>query len=336
MREAQNSQSKDNRDEMDQPVDDINIEKPSTVHIPVLMDPILEILEYPADGTIVDCTTGQAGHSKALAEKLSENGSLVCLDVDANSLAVSETNLSDVKCRKKLIQTNFGNISQALSENNIGSADIILADLGFSSAQIESAERGMSFLQDGPLDMRLAFDQSENAEHLQTAADLVNRLPEKELADLIFQYGEERKSRRIATAIVEQRRKKQFETTKELADLLVKVVGFGPRSKNRKRKPIHPATRTFQALRIAVNDELGQLEKMLNSAVDILAPGGMIAIISFHSLEDRIVKNNFRENKMAKNYEILTKKPIIASDAEISANPRSRSAKLRVARKLAE
>ena len=305
------------------------------IHIPVLLEEILSNLEYPSNGTIIDCTVGQAGHSRALAQKLSEDGTLIGLDVDTNSLGLARENLADVKCHKSLIHSNFGHISKVVADNNIGPVNIILADLGFSSAQIEDPARGMSFQHDGPLDMRLSCGlDSENEEHLQTAADLVNRLGEKELADIIFQYGEERKSRRIAAAIVEQRRKCRIETTSQLSELIVKVVGFGPRPKNRKRRPIHPATRTFQALRIAVNDELGQLEKLLNSATEILAPGGMIAIICFHSLEDRIVKYNFRDNKMAKIYEILTKKPIIANEAETSLNPRSRSAKLRIARKM--
>ncbi len=304
------------------------------VHIPVLLEPILEHLPRGPESTIIDCTLGQGGHSRALSEGLSEKGTLIGFDVDTNSLELARGNLSELKCRKILVHSNFGNISKVLEEKEIGQADIILADLGFSSAQIEDPSRGMSFQHDGPLDMRLACGlEGDSAEHLQTAADLVNRLGEKELADMIYQYGEERKSRRIAAAIVEQRRKKRIETTSELAELIVKVVGFGPRGKNRKRKPIHPATRTFQALRIAVNDELGQLERLLEGAKEILAPGGRVAIISFHSLEDRIVKYNFRENKAEKIYEILTKKPIIANEAEVALNPRSRSAKLRIAEK---
>ncbi|MBN2064263.1 MAG: 16S rRNA (cytosine(1402)-N(4))-methyltransferase RsmH [Sedimentisphaerales bacterium] len=307
------------------------------MHIPVLLNPILEFLDCPDNATIIDCTVGQAGHSRALAERLSPAGHLYGIDVDTNSLARANENLSGVSCSWKLLHSNFGRISQLVSENNIGLVDIILADLGFSSAQIQDPSRGMSFLHDGPLDMRLSgAEQPGNGGHLNTAADLVNRLGEKELADIIFQYGEERKSRQIASAIVERRRVKRFERTGELAELVAKVVGFGPRDKYRKRKPIHPATRTFQALRIAVNDELGQLERLLKAAPEMLAPGGKIAIISFHSLEDRIVKNDFREKKQLNIYEIMTKKPIIADEAEMASNPRSRSAKLRVARRLAE
>lgn len=307
----------------------------AAVHIPVLLEEILANLRCRSDGTIIDCTVGQAGHSLALSEQLGSEGTLLGLDVDSNSLAQSEEKLAGVKCRKMLVHSNFGDIAEVVKSNNIGSVDIILADLGFSSAQIEDSSRGMSFLQDGPLDMRLSCGLvSHGARHLQTASDLVNRLGEKELANIIYEYGEERKSRRIAAAIVEQRRKSRIETTSQLAELIVKVVGFGPRSKDRKRKPIHPATRTFQALRIAVNDELGQLKRLLESAVDILKPGGLIGIISFHSLEDRIVKYNFRDNKASNIYDILTKKPIIANEAEIASNPRSRSAKLRIARKV--
>lgn len=305
------------------------------VHIPVLLEPILTLLDCPVDGTIIDCTVGQAGHSKALAQRLSPDGHIYGIDVDTESLASARGNLSGLKCGCKLLHSNFGQIAQLVKENDIGPVDIILADLGFSSAQIQNPARGMSFLHDGPLDMRLSGeDGPDNGGHLNTAADLVNRLGEKELADIIYQYGQERKSRQIASAIVERRRVKRFERTGELAELVAKVVGFGRCDKYRRRKPIHPATRTFQALRIAVNDELGQLERLLKVAPEILAPGGKIAIISFHSLEDRIVKNDFRDKKQLNIYEIMTKKPIVADEAEMSANPRSRSAKLRVARRV--
>ena len=306
-------------------------------HVPVLLEPILDILEFPDDATIIDCTLGQAGHSVALAQRLGPQGTIIGIDVDNDSLEVARKNLDAVQCQKRTFRCNFGDIAALSQDENIGPANVILADLGFCSAQIADADRGISFQQDGPLDMRLAGDDDLPYSGMQqTAADIINQTREKELADLIYQYGEERKSRRIAAAIVQARKKKKIETTGELAELIVKTVGFPPRTKNRKRKPIHPATRTFQALRIAVNDELGQLEKLLAAAPELLAPGGMIAIISFHSLEDRIVKYNFRENKTNNIYDILTKKPIIANEAEIASNDRSRSAKLRVARKQQE
>ncbi len=306
-------------------------------HIPVLLEPILDILQFPENGTIIDCTLGQAGHSVALGQRLGPDGTIIGLDVDSDSLTVARENLKSVQCKTRTFRCNFGDIAALSKDENFGSANVILADLGFCSAQIADADRGISFMKDGPLDMRLAGDDSLPYSGSQTtAADIINQTREKELADLIYQYGEERKSRRIASAVVEARRKKKIETTGQLAELIVKAIGFPPRSKHHRRKPIHPATRTFQALRIAVNDELGQLEKLLNAAPELLAPSGMIAIISFHSLEDRIVKYNFRENKTNNIYDILTKKPITANEAEIALNDRSRSAKLRVARKQQE
>ena len=304
-------------------------------HIPVLMEPLLETLKFPKNGTIIDCTLGQAGHSVALAQELDDTGTIIGIDVDNDSLKVARKNLESVHCQQRTFRCNFGDIAQLAQDENFGPANVILADLGFCSAQIADANRGISFQQDGPLDMRLAGDDSLPYSGSQpTAADIINQTREKELADLIYQYGEERKSRRIAAAIVQARKKNKIKTTGELAELIVKTVGFPPRGKNHKRKPIHPATRTFQALRIAVNDELGQLERLLAAAPDLLASDGMIAIISFHSLEDRIVKYNFRENKSKNIYEILTKKPITANEAEIALNDRSRSAKLRVAKRI--
>jgi len=200
-----------------------------------------------------------------------------------------------------------------------------LADLGFSSAQMEDRDRGFSFQSDGPLDMRLD-DRLET-----TASDLVNGLREEELADVIWRYGEERFSRRIARGIVEARRRKRLERTGEFCDVILRSLGIRGEGH---RGRIHPATRTFQALRIAVNDELGQLERLLAIAPDRLAPGGMIGIISFHSLEDRIVKNDFRGRHQSGEYAIVTKKPLVAEDEERRENPRSRSAKMRIARRI--
>ncbi|MCK5269348.1 MAG: 16S rRNA (cytosine(1402)-N(4))-methyltransferase RsmH, partial [Sedimentisphaerales bacterium] len=203
--------------------------------------------------------------------------------------------------------------------------DVILADLGVSSGQLADAERGISFQHDGPLDMRM------DTRLERTAADLVNSLGQDDLANLIYRYGEERRSRRIARGIVMARREKPFERTLDLVKVIIRSLGIT--TKGRKSR-IHPATRTFQALRIAVNDELGQLETLLQKAPRLLKTQGQIAIISFHSLEDRLVKYNFRENHKNGDYEILTKKPLVADNEERQQNPRSRSAKLRVARKV--
>lgn len=301
------------------------MEEPGQRHEPVLLASLLDMLRYEPDAVLVDATVGQGGHSYALSKRLNEKGLLIGLDVDRESLSAAEKRLGDVSCRVALRQENFGRLEIVLEELGIDRVALILADLGFCSAQMADKERGFSFLDDGPLDMRMD-DRLET-----TAADLVNSLPENVLADLIYKYGEERKSRRIAHAIVTSRRHNRLTSTLELVEVIQK--SFGLRDRGWKYK-IHPATRTFQALRIAVNEELTQLERLLDIARKLLIPGGQIAIISFHSLEDRLVKNNFRANHAAGIYEILTRKPIMADQAEIRANRRSRSAKLRVARRI--
>ncbi len=299
--------------------------KKDFVHIPVLTAPIIEHLTFPPDGIVVDATVGQGGHSALLSSRLSEKGRLIGIDVDPDSLAAARTRLENVRCRVDLIRENFGQLSDILSDLNVNKVDIILADLGFCSAQLEDIDRGISFQhEDSPLDMRLD-DRLEKS-----AAWFVNRLSQKELANLIFQYGEERHSRKIARLICEYRAQKPFQTTGELKNIIVRAIGYG---KGHRHNTLHPATRTFQALRIAVNHELDQLEKLLKQTPDRLNPGGMIAVISFHSLEDRIVKNDFNENRRNDIYELIVRKPIIADDEEIEINPRSRSAKLRIARR---
>ena len=305
-----------------------------SAHIPVLGEPLLGLLQYSKDAIIVDATIGQAGHALMAAERLSSEGLLIGLDVDRASLEQANINLTGIDCEVKLVNSNFGRLDEALGELGIERVDVIIADLGVSSQQLDDPGRGMSFRFDGPLDMRLSGeDLPDGCEGLKTAAELVNRLDEKSLADLIFQYGEERKSRRIARAIVEARKIKKIETSAELVEIVNRAVGY--RGGYRKSK-IHPATRTFQALRIAVNDELGQLERLLEMAERLLNIAGQIAIISFHSLEDRLVKNSFRAYKQNGCFEILTKKPIIAEEDEVKGNPRSRSAKLRAAQKTSE
>ena len=292
-----------------------------TEHIPVLANSLVRQISLPRDAVVVDATTGHGGHSLLLGKMLGSDGTVIGFDVDQKSLDRAQEVLCDLKCRVVLIRTNFSQLKSQLLDRGIGKVDFILADLGFCSAQVSDPERGMSFQENMPLDMRLD-DRLEVS-----ASDIVNDTDEKELADIIFQYGEERASRRIARFIVEQRKINPIKTTAQLAAIVTRALG-GRHGK------IHPATKTFQALRIAVNRELEVLEDLLRDAPEMLKPGGQLAIITFHSLEDRIVKYNFRENKDRMVYEILTKKPLIADAEEIADNPRARSAKLRMVRRL--
>ena len=292
------------------------------IHEPVLYREVKEHLSCASGGVIVDATVGHGGHARHLGEGLSEEGLLLGLDVDEGCLARARERLSELKCQVKLIRENFGRLDEVLASEGISKVDVILADLGVNSAQLEDSERGISFQRDGFLDMRL------DGRLKRTAADIVNQTPEKELADLIYKYGEERFSRRIAKRIAEARRKKRLSTTGELVSVINKALGI--RGDGRRGR-IHPATRTFQALRIVVNDELGQLERLLKLVPDWLKVGGRVGIISFHSLEDRLVKFDFRENKQAGRYKVITKKPLVAQQDERRSNPRSRSAKFRVA-----
>jgi 16S rRNA (cytosine1402-N4)-methyltransferase len=292
-------------------------------HIPVLTECLLKLIQLPMDGVMVDATVGHGGHSRQFGRTLGPEGVLVGLDVDPASLQRARLTLSDLVCKVVLLRENFAEVRDVLLRQGIDKADFILADLGFCSAQMEDTERGLSFQKPMPLDMRLDDRLTT------TAADLVNQLSQKDLADLIYAYGQDRASRRIARFIVQQRSDRKLTMTTELAALISRAVGQPPRSGR-----IHPATRTFQALRIAVNRELECLDRLLEAAPNLLKPGGWIAIISFHSLEDGRVKNNFRQNKANGYYEILTKKPITADRDEIALNPRARSAKLRIARRL--
>jgi len=295
----------------------------SVEHVPVLTEPLLDIIQLPTDGKMVDATVGHGGHSRLFGRMLGPEGFLLGMDVDRNSIQRAQQTLSDLVCRVELVRENFAWISEVLSQQGFDKVDLILADLGFCSGQLEDPDRGLSFQKAMPLDMRLD-------ERLRTtAADLVNTLSQTELADLIYEYGQDRASRKIARFIVQQRSQKKFETTTELAALVARALRQPPRPGR-----IHPSTRTFQALRIAVNHELENLDRMLSEAPTLLNPGGFIAVISFHSLEDGRVKWNFRQNKTDGMYDILTKKPIVATREEIARNPRARSAKLRIARRL--
>jgi 16S rRNA (cytosine1402-N4)-methyltransferase len=295
-------------------------------HVPVLLAEVVAGLTPRGGGRYVDGTVGGGGHAAAILERSAPDGRLLGIDADPAALAAAGTQLAQFGERAELAHGNFREIGRLARERGFAPADGILLDLGVSSHQLDTPERGFSFAADAPLDMRLDPTGDE------TAADLVNELPEGELADLIYRYGEERGSRRVARFIAEARRKRPIATTGELAELVARALG-GRHGK------IHPATRTFQALRIAVNRELESLEAALPQAAELLAPGGRLAVISFHSLEDRIVKLFFRaesgyggagQGRLA----IITKKPIEATEQESRANPRARSAKLRIAERM--
>ena len=291
-------------------------------HIAVLKQELAERITIPKDGVMVDATVGHGGHSLLFGKDLGPDGMILGLDVDESCLTRAHINLSSLACKVVLVRENFARIGDVAARHGIEKADLILADLGFCSSQILETQRGLSFQENMPLDMRL------DDRITTTAADIVNNSDEKLLADLIYRFGQDRGSRRIARFIVEHRKAGRITTTGQLATIVCRVLGQPARGRKRK---LHPATRTFQALRIAVNDELSNLEKLVAAAPALLRENGFIAVISFHSLEDRIVKANFKENERNGIYQIVTKKPITATRAEIKQNPRARSAKLRIA-----
>jgi 16S rRNA (cytosine1402-N4)-methyltransferase len=291
-------------------------------HVSVLPVEVLAALAPEPGQVFVDATVGAGGHSRLLAERLTPGGRLIGLDRDAAMLDLARPRLANLPVT--LVQAPFSRLREVLDELGIAAIDGVLADLGVCSDQLDAAERGLSFTQPGPLDMRLDPSSDE------PASVLLRRLSERDLSDLIYRYGEERFSRRIARRIVEVRRREPLETTEKLADLVRRCVPRPPRSANRRRPVIDPATRVFQALRIAVNDELGELERLLNVLPECVRPGGHVALISFHSLEDRLVKNAFRDRST---WEALTRKPVQAGEEEVKNNPRARSAKLRAARR---
>jgi 16S rRNA (cytosine1402-N4)-methyltransferase len=308
------------------------------MHIPVLRDAVLDNL-LPAGHTIervIDGTLGAGGHTAALLD--CGVGAVLGLDLDERALEIAGANLAAYGDRAHLAHASYADMRDQAARLGWENVDAILLDLGVSSMQLDTPERGFAFRTEGPLDMR--FDPSDTRGSRPTAATLVNTLDERELADLFFRYGEERDSRRLARAVVRER---PYVTTSKLASVIEKA------SPRRYEQKIHPATRVFQALRIAVNDELGVIESTLPQAIDLLRLGGRLAVISFHSLEDRAVKDAFRlastdcicPPKMPictcghhASVRLVTRKPLIANEAEIAQNPRSRSAKLRVVEKL--
>jgi 16S rRNA (cytosine1402-N4)-methyltransferase len=296
-------------------------------HFPVMSKEVLLWL-IREDGRIyLDCTVGYSGHAEKLLEATSPDSRLIGLDRDAVAIAASRERLARFGDRVLLIHGHFVDLKQHLASGGISQVDGILFDLGVSSPQLEEPARGFSFQEDGPLDMRM--DQSMSG----TAADLINRWPEAQLADVIFQFGEERFSRRIARAIVHARERHPLATTKQLVSVIEGAVPA-----NYRHGRLHCATRTFQAFRIAVNQELDSLEPALRDAVDVLSPGGRLCTISFHSLEDRIVKHTFRalSGKGDPSLMVLTKKPQVPTREESDRNPRSRSAKLRAAQRVSK
>jgi 16S rRNA (cytosine1402-N4)-methyltransferase len=293
-------------------------------HIPVLSRTIAEQIKLPADGVMVDATIGQGGHSLLLGKTLGPEAVIVGLDADINTVKRAQINLKELVCKVIVLHSNFSQISEQLHLQGIEKVDLILADLGVSSVQLADSEFGLSFQANMPLDMRI------DKRLKRTAADIVNNTDEKSLADLIYEFGQDRASRRIARFIVRRREIEPITTTGQLAETVCKAFGKIQRGR---RSRIHPATRTFQALRIAVNDELENLKKLLGSAPDLLRKNGFIAVISFHSLEDRLVKSDFKQNEKSGIYRIVTKKPIVPTQEEIKENRRARSAKLRIAQK---
>ena len=309
-------------------------EPTGSVHVPVLLEEVLRLLQPQRGGLFLDATVGLGGHARAILDATGRAGHLLGIDRDAETLNMAAQRLAPFRGHYQLVQANFSEVREIAAQKGMEHFQGILADLGVSSLQLDSPERGFSFQKEGPLDMRM--DRGLDL----TAAEVVNHYPERDLANLIFGYGEERHSRRIAREIVKAR---PLRSTKALADVIAKAVH------SRGYRRIHPATRTFQALRIFVNEELTQIPRFIEAAADLLASGGRIAIISFHSLEDRVVKECFR--KLSRNcacppeillcqcgnrrwLKLVTKKPVVPSQAEMERNPRSRSAKLRVAEKI--
>lgn len=308
------------------------------IHTTVLLHESVENLLVKPDGIYVDCTVGGAGHSTEIASRLGTKGRLVGIDQDDMALQAAEERLAPYQDRVTLIRENFRNLKKALYYRGVEEVDGFLFDLGFSSPQVDDDERGFSYQADAPLDMRM--DRRQKL----TAQFIVNTWSETELAQAIREYGEEKWANRIAQFIVQERKRKPMETTGELVDVIKAAIPAAAR-----RSGPHPAKRTFQALRIAVNDELNLLQDALRDAIELLKPGGRICVISFHSLEDRIVKHLFRDLAaecicppnmpvctcgVKPIVKVITRKPITPNEEELKSNPRARSASLRVAEKL--
>lgn len=291
-------------------------------HLPVLIEQVIEFLDPHPNGIYVDCTLGGAGHALKILERSSPTGRLIGIDRDGEAIEEAYIRLKPYEARTTLIHGNFSDLRDILRELNISKVEGIVMDLGVSYQQLIDEKRGFSFQSEGPLDMRMDRTQRK------TASQLINTLSREELEGILRRYGEGRWGRKIAKAIVRHRQKTPIVTTIQLRDIISSAVLKPPRR-------IHPATKAFQAIRIAVNDELNNLEKAIRDGIPLLRSGGRLCILSFHSLEDRIVKETFRQyEKLTGLITIITKKPIAPSKGEISENPRARSAKLRVAERV--
>lgn len=290
------------------------------IHRSVLLDECIEFLSPRTGKIYMDGTMGLGGHSEGILQASAPEGRVIAFDWDGAAIEKSRERLKVFGERLTVVRRNFSEIKEGLAECGIDRVDGILIDIGLSSLQLDIGGRGFSFQQDEPLDMRMDIRREI------TAASILANCKEQELADIFYYYGEEKQARRIASFVVEERKKQPIETSKQLVDLVFKAV---PRRFHPKRK--HVATLVFQALRIAVNTELENLSKILDEAADHLTPGSRFCVISFHSLEDRMVKRKFRENDK---FKVITKKPVMASQEEVKLNPRSRSARLRVAEKV--
>lgn len=306
-------------------------------HTSVLLEESVDNLSIKSNGIYVDGTTGGGGHSRLIADKLSSEGRLIAIDRDKDALDAANRNLKDVKCRVDFVHSNYTEIKSVLNNLNISKIDGALLDLGVSSFQLDNEQRGFSYMKDAPLDMRMDAEDDFSAE------DVVNVYSEKDLARIIREYGEEKWASRIAKFIVKERQSGRIETTGQLVEIIKSAIPAGAR-----REGPHPAKRTFQAIRIEVNDELKGLEDAVENFMDVLKVEGRFCVITFHSLEDRIVKNKFKDREnpcicppefpvcvcgRKPDIKIITKKPILPAEEEIEMNPRSRSAKLRCVEK---
>jgi 16S rRNA (cytosine1402-N4)-methyltransferase len=281
-------------------------------HTPVLLNEVIHFLDPQPGGRFIDATLGAGGHTRAILERNAPDGTVLAIDQDESVLAVARETLASFGARLTLVHSNFNDIGRIAAEYGFLEADGVLADIGISSMMVDDPARGFSFMREGPLDMRMDRNQEL------TAAEVVNTYSEKDIADILYNYGEERRSRAIARSIVKAR---PLPLTTDLARAVERVMGR-PR-----HRQIHPATRTFQALRIFVNDELQNLETFLDSAMTVVRSGGRLIVVTFHSLEDRIVKQKFRTPPVPGR--VLTKKVVMGTEDEVSRNPRARSAKLR-------
>jgi len=299
-------------------------------HVPVLLNEVLDSLQLKSGMKVIDCTLGDGGHTEKFLEKIDTTGKVMGIDADPEAILQAKQYLYNFENQVVFIRDNFRNLKKIVTENNFGPVNAILIDLGWSSPQFEERGRGFSFqYPEELLDMRYFGGNTGSA------ADILNTRTEKELNRIFTDYGEEKLSKKISEAIVEKRKIKEFETVGDLVEIILQV--YRKKLGSKEEIPwiggLHPATKIFQALRIEVNSELGSLEEVLPQAVEILAPGGRLAVISFHSLEDRIVKHFFKKNK-EKNILIINKKPVECGKEEYESNPRARSAKLRVIEKL--